>query len=120
MFVLQFKCFRIATYCAAFVLPSLVAIARSVEVRFLGVETSASGLYIKNGADFEAISIPLYRASHYYEVDANDGGEVALYTKVDSSTGDARYELATGGRVSQKSAAFLCVYMITADGKPRL
>jgi hypothetical protein len=85
----------------------------------MGVEVSPSGLYVKSGSDFEPVEVPLYSTSNYFSVTADEAGNVALYTKTETSSGP-RFESVGGGRLPQNARAALGIYMIASNGKPQL
>ncbi|MGE9289753.1 MAG: hypothetical protein ACQKBT_02105, partial [Puniceicoccales bacterium] len=55
--------------CIAFFLSFSQASARTVDVRFIGIETSNNDFYVKKGDEFYSVSVPLYENSAYYEAD---------------------------------------------------
>lgn len=93
--------------------------ARTVEVRFLGVETARSDLFIQTGTDFEPISIPLYKDSAYHQAGVPESGLLKLYSKAETKDGP-RFEIVTEATIPKGAQSALGVYIIAPNGQPKL
>jgi hypothetical protein len=101
-----------------FLSDSIVA-ANEVQVRFMGVETDRGDLYLKQGDDFVRMSVPLYQSSVYYQAET-DGSSLQLYMRIENPEGLPFYEVFVAGRLPTGAQSALGIYIIAADGQPRL
>jgi hypothetical protein len=97
----------------------------AVSIRFMGIETTRSDLYFKQGDEFVEVKVPLYERSRSYQVEPT-GNRVVLYTKTknpkeDGATeGEPVYEVAAVGKLPLGAQSALCIYFIAPNGQPRL
>jgi hypothetical protein len=118
-FIMRIKNDSIFTLLFLFCAASALLDASTVDVRLLGVETSDSGFFLKHGADFEQIDVPLYQASEYYQAELNEAGVFSLYTK-DATHDDPRFVAAVTGEIPTGANSVLAIYMLASDGSGRL
>jgi hypothetical protein len=115
---MQTKIVHILLTSLALCLSGFIAEAGSVDVRFIGIETTRSDLYIKQGDDFEEVMVPLYKRSDSYKVET-EGSRLQLYTKIETEEGPI-FEIAAEGKLPSGAESALGVYIITPNGKPQL
>ncbi len=118
MFLIQLRIARIFIACITLCLSVFIAQASAVDVRFMGIEVSRSDLYLKQGAEFVPVVVPLYVNSAYYPAETVEGG-LQLYTKIETSEGP-RYEVAVGGKFPDGAQSALGIYLIDSEDQPQL
>lgn len=109
---------RILLSSLALCLSVLIAEADMVSVRFMGIETKRSDLYIKQGTDFEEVYVPLYKNSPVYQLEL-EGRGLQLYTKIETPEGP-RYEMLVEGKLPRGAESALGIYLIAPNGRPQL
>ncbi len=115
---MQIRTTRFLLSSLALCLSVLIAEADPVSIRFMGIETMRSDLYIKQGADFEAVNVPLYRNSSVYKLEL-EGGSLQLYTKTETPEG-ARFDILAEGKLPRGAESALGIYVIAPTGRPQL
>jgi hypothetical protein len=118
MFIMRIKISFIFIFCLTTCLFASFSEARTLDIRFIGIETSHSDLYVKQGSEYYPVSVPLYENSAYYEAETVDGN-LQLYTKTETPEGPL-YEIAVEGKIPENFKIALGVYIITPSGKPQL
>lgn len=115
---MRIKFSRLSISCITLCLVTLITEARTVDVRFIGIETSHSDLYIKQGSEFYQVSVPLYENSAYYETETNEN-KLELFTKTETPEGP-HYEIAVEANMPLGFKSALAIYIIAPDGRPKL
>ncbi|MDQ8206290.1 hypothetical protein QEH52_02140 [Coraliomargarita sp. SDUM461003] len=115
---MQIRTTRILLSTLTLCLSALTAKAEQVSVRLMGIETNRSDLYIKQGADFEVVYVPLYQNSPVYQLEL-EGRALQLYTKIETPEGP-RYELLVEGKLPRDAESALGIYLIAPNGRPQL
>lgn len=118
MFLIQLRSARIFIVCITLGLSVLVAAASALDIRLMGVEITRSDLYLKQGAEFVPVVIPLYVNSAYYQADAAEGS-LQLYTKIETSEGP-RFEVAVRGQLPAGAQSVLGIYFVGPEGRPQI
>ncbi len=117
MFRIQLRTPRISIACIT-CLSVFIAEASAVDIRFMGVETSRSDLYLKQGAEFVPVVVPLYTDSAYYPAETVEG-RLQLYTEIETSEGP-RFEVVVEAKFPTGAQAALGIYLIGSDNLPQL
>lgn len=115
---MQIKIVRIFLSSLALCLTVGIAEAGTVNIRFIGIDTTRSDLYVKQGAEFEEVMVPLYERSASYHVET-EGNLMQLYTKTETEKGPL-FEIAVEGKLPSGAESALGIYLMSSNGSPRL
>jgi hypothetical protein len=99
-------------------LSCLIAELDTIDVRFIGIETMRSDLYVQQGDEFEEVMIPMYERSTNYKIEVNERF-LKLYTKTETEEGPV-FEIAAEGKLPTGAESALGVYLVSPNGKPQL
>lgn len=116
---MQARNIRIFLSIIALSLSAVTATAEKVKIRLIGIETSHSDLYIKQGTEFKEVSVPLYEMSTNYQMEPVDRS-LQLYAKTKTPEGKIIFEVLTEGKLPSGAESALGVYLIAPDGSPQL